>query len=46
MKIVRIKSFLAFALWLVSAPVVAADFYRWVDEKGVVHFTDNVHNIP
>ena len=24
----------------------AAEFYRWVDENGVVHFTDNMHNIP
>ena len=46
MKIVRTTSFIALALWLVSAPVVAAEFYRWVDEKGIVHFTDNLHNIP
>jgi clan AA aspartic protease (TIGR02281 family) len=24
----------------------AADFFRWVDEKGVIHFTDNLHTIP
>jgi clan AA aspartic protease (TIGR02281 family) len=24
----------------------AAEFYRWVDQNGVVHFTDNLHNIP
>lgn len=24
----------------------AADIYRWVDDKGVVHFTDNPHNVP
>lgn len=24
----------------------AADILRWVDEKGIVHFTDNLHNIP
>ncbi|MBI2209083.1 MAG: TIGR02281 family clan AA aspartic protease [Deltaproteobacteria bacterium] len=23
-----------------------ADILRWTDEKGVVHFTDNLHNIP
>jgi clan AA aspartic protease (TIGR02281 family) len=22
------------------------EFYRWVDRNGVVHFTDNPHNIP
>jgi aspartyl protease family protein len=27
-------------------PALAAEFYRWVDEKGIVHFTDNLHNIP
>ena len=33
---------------LISSPVYsfAADILRWVDEKGVVHFTDNLHNIP
>ncbi|HTN72984.1 MAG TPA: TIGR02281 family clan AA aspartic protease [Methylomirabilota bacterium] len=24
----------------------AVEFYRWVDENGVIHFTDNLHNIP
>jgi len=24
----------------------AADFFRWIDHNGVVHFTDNFHNIP
>jgi len=24
----------------------AAEYYRWVDQNGVVHFTDNLHNIP
>ncbi len=38
--------FLSFALWLVPFPGLTADFYRWVDEKGIVHFTDNLHNIP
>jgi clan AA aspartic protease (TIGR02281 family) len=23
-----------------------ADFFRWIDHNGVVHFTDNFHNIP
>lgn len=25
---------------------LAGEFYRWVDQNGVVHFTDNLHNIP
>ncbi len=24
----------------------AAEYYRWVDQSGVVHFTDNLHNVP
>jgi clan AA aspartic protease (TIGR02281 family) len=24
----------------------AADFFRWIDHNGVVHFTDNIHSIP
>ncbi len=27
-------------------PSFAAEYYRWVDQDGVVHFTDNLHNIP
>lgn len=33
-------------LWLGSGPASAAEYYRWVDQNGVVHFTDNMHNIP
>ncbi|MBI2987789.1 MAG: TIGR02281 family clan AA aspartic protease [Deltaproteobacteria bacterium] len=33
-------------LFSLPGPSVAADILRWVDEKGVVHFTDNLHNIP
>ena len=29
-----------------SAPLPAGEIFRWVDENGVVHFTDNLHNIP
>jgi clan AA aspartic protease (TIGR02281 family) len=31
---------------ITSGHVEAADFYRWVDQNGVVHFTDNLQNIP
>ncbi len=34
------------ALLINSASLVAAEYYRWVDQNGVVHFTDNLHNIP
>ena len=29
-----------------SASLIAAEYYRWVDQNGVIHFTDNLHNIP
>lgn len=31
-------------LWTTSP--CAAEYYRWVDENGVVHFTDNLQNVP
>ncbi len=38
---------LVFLLFLsVVIPTRSADLYRWVDERGVVHFGDNEHNIP
>ena len=27
-------------------PAPAIEFYRWVDQNGVVHFTDDFHDIP
>lgn len=33
-------------LFFLPRPSLAADILRWVDEKGVVHFTDNLHNVP
>ncbi|HXG52977.1 MAG TPA: TIGR02281 family clan AA aspartic protease [candidate division Zixibacteria bacterium] len=37
-----------FLLGLAPAPwrAAGAEFYRWVDRNGVVHFTDNLHSIP
>ena len=35
-----------FLLLLSSGLLEAAEYYRWVDDSGVVHFTDNMHNIP
>lgn len=34
------------AIWLAANPVFAAEYYRWVDESGVLHITDNLHNVP
>ena len=46
---------LVLCLWLVGgmlafsallAPSVSADIYRWEDESGVIHFTDDLSAIP
>jgi clan AA aspartic protease (TIGR02281 family) len=44
----RGAAILLLSLLLAGLPLraIAADIYRWVDEKGIVHFTDNPHNIP
>ena len=34
------------SLLLGTAPSSAAEYYRWVDQNGVVHFTDNLQNVP
>jgi clan AA aspartic protease (TIGR02281 family) len=31
---------------LLTAYAAAQELYRWVDEKGSIHFTDNYHSIP
>jgi clan AA aspartic protease (TIGR02281 family) len=33
-------------VFLGKSLVLATEYYRWVDENGVVHFTDNLHNVP
>jgi clan AA aspartic protease (TIGR02281 family) len=42
---VLITAFLS-VLFIGSSFASAADYYRWVDQNGVVHFTDSLHNIP
>ncbi|MBI5575829.1 MAG: DUF4124 domain-containing protein [Deltaproteobacteria bacterium] len=34
------------AFLLLSPSAAGADIYRWVDESGTAHFTDDVSNIP
>lgn len=34
------------AALLQTKTLYGGEYYRWVDEHGVVHFTDNLHNIP
>ncbi len=42
-----LKPLVALLLLLFGSSVsLTAEFYRWVDQNGVVHFTDNLHNIP
>ena len=36
----------AFFISLSLAPLGAAEYYRWVDDNGVLHITDNLHNVP
>jgi clan AA aspartic protease (TIGR02281 family) len=38
--------FIFVTLFLHSSAGLGAEFYRWMDQNGVVHFTDNLHNIP
>jgi len=33
-------------VWFGVAPLGAAEYYRWVDENGVLHITDNLHDVP
>jgi clan AA aspartic protease (TIGR02281 family) len=37
---------LVFLLCFAALPGAAAEYFRWVDEKGVTHITDNLHNVP
>jgi clan AA aspartic protease (TIGR02281 family) len=34
------------SLCLIGARLSAAEYYRWVDDSGVLHITDNLHNVP
>lgn len=37
----------AFALlWGFAGSSLSAEYYRWVDDSGVLHITDNLHNVP
>jgi clan AA aspartic protease (TIGR02281 family) len=41
---VSVPAFCLFCLLL--KPIRAAEYYRWQDDSGVVHITDNLHNVP
>ncbi len=41
------KKILVFLILLIfSIPAYAHTFYKWVDEKGIVNYTDDFNNIP
>jgi clan AA aspartic protease (TIGR02281 family) len=43
----KIATFAALCYFVLAVtPLNAAEYYRWVDENGVLHITDNLHNVP
>jgi hypothetical protein len=36
------------ALFCITAisPAWATDLYQWIDSRGIIHFTDNLNNVP
>ncbi len=40
------KVLILLILFTFTVPAYAATIYKWVDEKGVVNFTDNYNNVP
>jgi clan AA aspartic protease (TIGR02281 family) len=38
--------FSALSVLSFAAAPFAAEYYRWIDESGVLHITDNLHNVP
>src|SRR5688572_20452154 len=36
----------AFVLFFLPTLSQTGELFRWIDERGVVHFSDNLHNIP
>src|SRR4030095_5419684 len=44
---IEIATFAALCYFVLAVtPLNAAEYYRWVDENGVLHITDNLHNVP
>ena len=40
------KTFLVLTILMTLALPASAEMYKWVDEKGTVHFTDDISSIP
>ncbi|HIE80635.1 MAG TPA: DUF4124 domain-containing protein, partial [Nitrospinaceae bacterium] len=46
MKLIKHTGLFLFVIFMMSANPALAKTYKWVDEKGKAHFTDNPGNIP
>lgn len=42
---IRKTGFLWILLWLSATPV-RAEVFQWTDDRGIIHFTDNLHLVP
>jgi peptidoglycan hydrolase CwlO-like protein len=42
----KISLIIAVGLLFFSAPTFGQEVYKWVDEKGIVHFTDDLGQVP
>ena len=46
MKLIKHTGLFLFVIFMMSANPALAKTYKWVDEKGKAHFTDNPGNSP
>jgi hypothetical protein len=47
LEVVNVKKvFILLILMVFISPAYAATFYKWVDEKGTVNYTDDYNSIP
>lgn len=42
---IRKTGFLWILLWLSATPI-RAEVFQWTDDRGIIHFTDNLHLVP
>jgi hypothetical protein len=42
----KMKKWILIAILLFAVPLQSAVLYRWVDNAGVMHFTDDISNVP
>lgn len=46
MRSLRVPLLAFLFVFFFSAPLIAENFYKWVDEKGIPHFSDSLTGIP